>query len=96
MVHAVRECLVSSVEDTIRDGRHIAVLLSGGLDSSVIAGIIADLQTRGVWPAQAADAIDAVPHSNITCSVQCFTLAFDDERYDESGEESFRTSIPAP
>lgn len=82
VIHRVRRCLVDSVRDAIGGERRIVILVSGGLDSSAIAGIFADLKARGEWPVAEPD------HPGATGLVQCFTLAFDSAEYDESGERT--------
>jgi asparagine synthase (glutamine-hydrolysing) len=77
MIHGVRERLVDAVRLRLRADVPVGIYLSGGIDSSAIAGIITHLIKEEGAKAGTEDIKDKV------CS---FSIAFDENSgYDESG-----------
>lgn len=76
MIEGVRERLLSAVQQRLRADVKVGVSLSGGLDSSIVAGMVNHLLSEG---AQAGSC-----HTSELLS--CFGIAFDeDSGFDESG-----------
>jgi asparagine synthase (glutamine-hydrolysing) len=77
MIEQVRTRLLESVRLRLRADVPVGIYLSGGLDSSVIAGMVTHLvKERGA----------RIGNSKETERVSCFSIAFDEESgFDESG-----------
>ncbi len=84
MIEGVRSRMLDAVRLRLRADVPVGVYLSGGIDSSVIAGMVTHLvKEQG----------QKMGNVNETERVSCFTIAFDEgSGYDESGKASeFRT-----
>lgn len=80
MIDGVRQRLVEAVRLRLRADVPVGIYLSGGLDSSAIAGIVKHL----VEKEGASLGNDA---SGVTSRIRCFTVQFDkDSGVDESGK----------
>ena len=78
----MRELLVESVQMRLRADVGVGVYLSGGLDSSAIAGMVASLIEKGENLGNDS--------SRRVSEMSCFTVQFDkDSGFDESGEWVF-------
>lgn len=79
MIAGVRERLLESVRVRLRADAPIGLFLSGGIDSSAIAGIIAHLvQQEGISLGN--------DNTGDVSRIECFTVQFDkDSGVDESG-----------
>lgn len=80
MISGVRERLIEAVRIRLRADVPVGVFLSGGIDSSAIAGIVAHL-IREEGARLGSDS------SRDVSRLECFTVQFDkDTGIDESGE----------
>lgn len=80
MISGVRERLIEAVRIRLRADVPVGVFLSGGIDSSAIAGIVAHL-IREEGARLGSDS------SRDASRLECFTVQFDkDTGIDESGE----------
>lgn len=81
MVEGVRQRLLDAIRVRLRADVPVGIYLSGGIDSSAIAGMIVHLVKEG---AKLGDSL-----SQDLSRIQCFTVQFDkDSGADESGESS--------
>jgi len=78
MIEGVRSRMLDSIRLRLRADVPVGVYLSGGIDSSVVAGMVTHLVRE-----QGAK----MGNANATDRITCFSIAFDEESgYDESGE----------
>lgn len=77
MIEGVRSRLLDAIRVRLRADVKVGVALSGGLDSSVVAGMVNHLIREG----------EQVGGDAVTEKLSCFCIAFDAESgFDESGE----------
>lgn len=80
MIEGVRKRLLEAIEVRLRADVPVGVYLSGGLDSSVVAGIVAHLIK------EQGSQLDNDSIGDLS-RLKCFTVQFDkDSGVDESGE----------
>ena len=85
MVEGVRGRLLEAIRIRLRADVKVGVALSGGIDSSVVAGMVNHLIREG----------EQVGSDNVTERLSCFGIAFDaDSGFDESGTYSHAGSTP--
>lgn len=84
MIEGVRKRLLEAVKLRLRADVPIGIYLSGGLDSSVIAGMVVDLvKKQGIT-------MGSAPASERVC---CFSIAFDEESGFDESNIAKRTAI---
>lgn len=77
MVQGIRSRLLDAIKVRLRADVKVGVALSGGIDSSVVAGMVNHLIHQG----------EHVGSDTITERLSCFGVAFDeDSGFDESGQ----------
>lgn len=83
LILGVRERLLEAVRIRLQADVRVGIFLSGGIDSSVVAGMVAHLvKEEGVKYGNESD----------LSNIHCYSVGFDeDSGYDESGE--FRSSL---
>lgn len=86
MILRVRELLVEAVRLRLRAGVPMGIYLSGGIDSSAIAGIATHL-VRYEHQEFGSSTTDNVPR------IKCFTVRYPDVSYDESGKNTRNTFL---
>lgn len=77
MISGVREHLLEAVRIRLRADVKVGVSLSGGIDSSVVAGMVNHLTRKGGEKMGSVGANERLT---------CFGIGFDDGHWDESGE----------
>lgn len=76
MIEGVRSRLVEAIRLRLRADVKVAIALSGGIDSSAVAGIVNHLMRQG----------ENLGSDPVTERLSCFCIAFDeDSGFDESG-----------
>lgn len=78
LILGVRERLLEAVRIRLQADVHVGIFLSGGIDSSVVAGMVAHLVKE-----------EGVKYGNETdlSNIHCYSVGFDeDSGYDESGQ----------
>ena len=84
MIEGVRSHLYDAVKVRLRADVKVGVSLSGGIDSSVVAGMICQMMKEG----------EAVGGDKVVDKLTCFGIAFDEESgFDESGKSPFSVSL---
>jgi asparagine synthase (glutamine-hydrolysing) len=79
MIQGVRDRLFKAIRDRLRADVPIGVFLSGGIDSSAIAGMVTHLmKTEGAQ-------LGTAPPSE---AINCFSVKFMGEEHDEERESS--------
>ncbi len=81
MIIGVREKIIEAVSTRLRADVPIGIYLSGGIDSSLIAGIVTHLvREQGV----------RIGSEDATKRIRCFSIDFpSDSGYNESGTNAF-------
>ena len=76
MIQGVRSRLLNAIKIRLRADVKVGVALSGGIDSSVVAGMVSHLLQEG----------ERIGSDVVTERLSCFGIAFDeDSGFDESG-----------
>jgi asparagine synthase (glutamine-hydrolysing) len=78
ITQGVRQRLLEAIEIRLKADVPVAVYLSGGIDSSSVAGMVAHLMKQGTQLGNET--------SSVTSNMKCYTVQFDeDSGADESG-----------
>jgi asparagine synthase (glutamine-hydrolysing) len=84
MIQGVRDRLFEAIRDRLRADVPIGVFLSGGIDSSALAGMVTHLmKTEGT-------SLGTAPTSE---AINCFSVKFIGEEHDEERKSSFSSRL---
>lgn len=86
ITQGVRQRLLEAIEIRLKADVPVAVYLSGGIDSSSVAGMVAHLMKQGT---QLGNETNSVPSN-----MKCYTVQFDeDSGADESGGFTYNACV---